>query len=112
MKKTEIIKSIKKENIKLYNLLIFLKNINTTPDNLTLNIKLVRITYNKIFKKETDLYLRKKINLKNLQKSIKYEFKNARYNSSKKIYNRIIYINDFLLKYYDILFKNNMYNDI
>lgn len=50
-------------------------------------------------------YLLNIINLKNIQNKIKYNYIICNYNSIKTIYNKIIYINDIILKNYHILLK-------
>lgn len=107
MKKTEIIRKIKKEIKKLEDLFAFLNDKSLFVEDSQFNIKLISMTYTKILENKKNMYLTNRINIQRIQNKIKYEYKTSKYNSIKKIYNRIIYINDFLLKYYDNIFKKD-----
>lgn len=46
------------------------------------------------------MFLINRINIRNIQRKIKYEYNISKSDSIKKIYNRIIHMIDFSLKYY------------
>lgn len=105
MKKDEFAKIIKKELTILNILFITFYNRKLFVENSSLYIKIAILTYKKILNKKKNKYLINIINIVNIQKRLKFEYINSKYNSIKMIYNKIIYINMIILKNHDKLLK-------
>lgn len=105
MKKQILVKAIKQELKKLNELFLTFDNKNLFVEESRLNIKITIITYFKLLSKKRNRILINMINLIRIQNKIKHEYIISKYNSVKTIYNKIIYINNIILKNYNILLK-------